>query len=194
MKAAVPILVTVLVVGILNLLQGFGLFGGGSGSDEGPHQYIVYAAEDIPPFVTFLATVEFKDKADEEGNVTFPQAELFDIRKSLPRLLNFMSKEGWELAEIKEATGVHVFRRPLSDGIKAAPRPWEDGPAVPAPAGAGAGASDSAAPKPADEGAGAAPAAGGSGDAAAPAPAPAPAPAAGDSGDAAAPAPAGGDN
>ena len=176
MKAVVSLLVAVLVVGLLNLLQGFGLFGGSSNS--GSYQYIAYAAEDIPPFVTFLATVEFKDKADEKGNVTFPQAELFDIRKSLPRMLNFMSDEGWELVGIKEATGVHVFRRPMGGDVVDAPRPWENGPAVPAAAGSG----NSDAAKPADSGAGAAapaPAPAAGGDAATTPAAPAPTPAAG---------------
>lgn len=172
MKAAVPLLVTVLVIGLLNLLQGFGFFGGGSNS--GPYQYITYTAEDIPPFVTYLTTLEFQDRADEKGNITFPGAELYDMRKSLPRMLNFMSKEGWELVEIKEATGIHLFRRPMGSDAVDAPRPWEDGPVVPAPAGSG----DSDAAKPADSGAGTA----------VPAPLPAPAPAAGSG--AAAPTPA----
>ena len=173
MKAVVPLLVTVLVVGLLNLLQGFGLFGGNSNS--GSYQYIAYAAEDIPPFVTFLAKEEFKDQADDEGNITFPQAELFDIRKSLPRMLNYLSNDGWELVNIKEATGVHVFRRPMGGDLVDAPRPWEDGPAV--PAAAGSGASDAgAADAPADSGAAVPaplPAAGGADASSTPAPAPA---------------------
>ena len=173
MKAAVPLLVTVLVVGLLNLLHGFGLFGGSSNSDS--YQYIVYAAEDIPPFVTFLATEEFKDKADDEGNITFPQGELFDIRKSLPRMINFMSNEGWELVNIKEATGVHVFRRPMGGDLVDAPRPWEDGSAVPAAAGSDAGDAG-AADAPADSGAAVPaplPTAGGADASSTPAPAPA---------------------
>lgn len=164
MKAAVPLLVTILVVGILNLLQGFGVFGGNSSSGSGSYQYVTYAAEDIPPFVTFLAKEAFKDRADEEGNVTFPQAELFDIRKSLPRMLNYMSDEGWELVTIKEATGVHVFRRPLSGGVVDAPRPWMAALADPAPS----AGDDAATGTPADNGA-AAPAGGGADDSTAPA-------------------------
>jgi len=118
MKAVVPLLVAVLVIGILNLIQGFGVFGGGGGGGgatataDRSYNYAVYGVEEVGLMIKYLIDEDFK----KEGKTEYPAAILQDPRITLPRLMNYMSEEGWELVEIKD-NGLHFFRRPVDSTI-----------------------------------------------------------------------------
>ena len=151
MKATVPLLVAVLIVGLLNLLQGFGVFGGGAGgaADKG-YTYEVYSVDEVGLMIKYLIDEDFK----KEGKTEYPAAILENPRITLPRLMNYMSSEGWELVEIK-ANGLHLFRRPIDSplGEDGAPRLAAKAPEAgdAAPAADGADAAADAAPAPAAE-------------------------------------------
>lgn len=120
MKAAVPLLVAVLIVGLLNLLQGFGVFGGGNSGDAAKgYTYEVYTVDEVGLMIKYLIDEDFK----KEGKTEYPASILENPRITLPRLMNYMSSEGWELAEIK-ANGLHFFRRAVGSslGEEGAPR------------------------------------------------------------------------
>ena len=112
MKAAVPLLVVVLIVGILNLLQGFGVFGGSAGGAAKGYTYEVYSVDEVGLMIKYLIDEDFK----KEGKNEYPASILENPRITLPRLMNYMSSEGWELVEIK-ANGLHLFRRPIGSSL-----------------------------------------------------------------------------
>ncbi len=148
MKAAVPLLVVVLIVGILNLLQGFGVFGGGAGGAAKGYVYEVYTVDEVGLMIKYLIDEDFK----KEGKTEYPAAILENPRITLPRLMNYMSSEGWELVQIK-ANGLHFFRRPIGSplGEEGAPRlaaktPEGDEDAAAPAAGDAAPATDAPAP------------------------------------------------
>jgi len=119
MKAAVPLLVVVLIVGILNLLQGFGVFGGASSGAAKGYNYEVYSVDEVGLMIKYLIDEDFK----KEGKTEYPASILENPRITLPRLMNYMSSEGWELVEIKP-NGLHFFRRAIGSplGEEGAPR------------------------------------------------------------------------
>lgn len=136
MKAAVPLLVIVLIVGILNLLQGFGVFGGKTADTA--YTYEVYTVDEVGMMIKYLIDEDFKGA----GKTEYSSAILDNPRITLPRLMNYMSGEGWELVEIK-GNGLHVFRRATNSklGEDGAPRLSINRPVAPA-TGGGAAAPD----------------------------------------------------
>jgi hypothetical protein len=62
--------------------------------------------------IKFLIDEDFK----KEGKTEYPAAVLQNPRITLPRLMNYMSSEGWELAAIK-GNGLHIFRRAAGSSL-----------------------------------------------------------------------------
>lgn len=148
MKPVVPLLVAVLVIGILNLIQGFGVFGGGgsggAATADRSYNYAVYGVEEVGLMIKYLIDEDFK----KEGKTEYPAAILQDPRITLPRLMNYMSEEGWELVEIKD-NGLHFFRRPVDSTIGQPGEPRLSQKAT-EESDAGKGAADGGAAQPAD--------------------------------------------
>ena len=176
-NTVIALLLAILVVSLVNLLGTFGLLGGGKNGGAAapaPYEYAVYSVDEIGAMVLKLIETEEGITPNQAGEMQIPRTALLP-QNSLPRVMNFMAKEGWELVDIK-TNGLHIFRRRMAEGQNAEPRLITTAPPAPAGGGGSAPAGTGSAANPASSGGGAAaPVQTSPGSGAAPAAVPAPA-------------------
>lgn len=113
-NTVIALLVLILVVAVVNLLAGFGLFGSSSGSGGGgSFEYKALNAQQMD-------AIGFRAIADEEGldvgengEINFPKEMVDKIAKvnMLPRTITEVEKDGgWTLVGVT-ADNHYIFRR-----------------------------------------------------------------------------------
>jgi len=120
MKNTVLALLTVIIlIGLLNLLSGFGLLGSGGGSIGGRSgQATKYEYQALSPqqmdSLGFRAIAEEEGlEISEEGEINFPKEIVDKIAKSnmLPRTITEVEEDGgWEFVAVT-ADNFYIFRR-----------------------------------------------------------------------------------
>lgn len=109
------LLVLVLVVGIVNLLSGFGILGGGSSqaaASGAPWEYRVITPQEMDTIGFKAVAAELGIKEDEEGKMQLPQARVVK-NALLQTTITELAKEGWEMISITPDS-LYIFRKPAA--------------------------------------------------------------------------------
>jgi len=110
------LLAAVLVVAVLNLLASLGVVGAGSSTGEtasGSWDYKVMSALEMDQIGYKAVADDEGIEPDEEGKMNLPREKVV-IQAIMPRTLEEIQKDGWELLTIEGTQGGNffIFRRP----------------------------------------------------------------------------------
>lgn len=109
------LLAAVLVVAVLNLLASLGVLGGGGSSSDSSASwdYKVMSAQEMDEVGYKAVAADEGIEPDEEGKMTLPREKVV-IQAIMPRTLEEVQKDGWELLTVEGTQGGNffIFRRP----------------------------------------------------------------------------------
>lgn len=111
MKSSILILlIVVLLLGVANLLTSFGLIGGSRAAGAGHWEYRVLNAQQMDSIGFNSVGKEVGVQPDEEGKMSLPADKIVKTAL-LPRTLDEVDAEGWELVSVT-SDHHYIFRRP----------------------------------------------------------------------------------
>jgi hypothetical protein len=113
--AHLVILLVILILGVVNLLAGFGVIGGGSSnsaSTGGNWEYRVVTPQEMDTIGFKTVATELGVKEDEEGKMQLPGARVVK-NALLQTTLAELKKEGWDIVAITPDS-LYIFRKPAA--------------------------------------------------------------------------------